>query len=217
MAGRLPILEHEELQVYDALPHFSLRDQALIVLGLNTGFRIHELLSLTVGQVWEQGAVRPSVTVTRARLKGGRSAYRRTINSRTVPLNDRAKVYLSAYLSERALAGFLHPTDPLFASRKHGLTLTRWQANRIVHAVLAAAGFADHSRYGTHTLRKTFCQKVYRATKHDINLTRAVMGHTQVGTTQRYLHVDARDVAAAVLAVGDSALPPSRAIGPMVA
>jgi integrase len=104
----------------------------------------------------------------------------------------------------------------LFASRKHGLTLTRWQANRIVHAVLAAAGFADHSRYGTHTLRKTFCQKVYQTTKHDINLTRAVMGHTQVGTTQRYLYVDARDVAAAVLAVGDSALPPSRAISPMV-
>jgi integrase len=49
MAGRSPILEHEEPHLYDALPHFSLRDQALIVLGLNTGFRIHELLPLTVG------------------------------------------------------------------------------------------------------------------------------------------------------------------------
>jgi integrase len=217
MAGRSPILEHEEPHLYDALPHFCLRDQALIVLGLNTGFRIHELLSLTVGQVWERGVVRPSVTVTRARLKGGRSVYRRSIHSRSVPLNDRAKTYLNAYLSERALAGLLNPAAPLFPSRKHGHALTRWQANRIVHTVLGAAGFADQSRYGTHTLRKTFCQKVYRATKHDINLTRAVMGHTQVGTTQRYLYVDARDVAAAVLAVGESSFSPANSALPMVA
>jgi integrase len=217
MAGRLPILEHDEPHLYDALPHFSLRDQALIVLGLNTGFRIHAILSLTVGQVWEQGAIRPSVTVTRARLKGGRSVYRRSIHSRSVPLNDRAKTYLNVYLSGRALAGLLNPTAPLFPSRKHGLALTRWQANRIVHTVLGAAGFADQGRYGTHPLRKTFFQKVYRATKHDINLTRAVMGHTQVGTTQRYLHVDARDVTAAVLAVGESSFPPANSPLPMVA
>ena len=68
---------------------------------------------------------------------GCRRWYRRSIHSRSVPLNDRAKTYLNAYLSERALAGLLNPAAPLFPSRKHGLALTRWQANRIVHAETA--------------------------------------------------------------------------------
>jgi integrase len=55
---------------------------------------------------------------------------------------------------------------------------------------------------GTHTLRKTFCRKVYLATGHDINLTRAVMGHASVFTTQQYLYVADEEVQAAVRAIG---------------
>ena len=71
MPGRKPLLENDEPLVRAALAEFPLRDQALITLGLNTGFRISELLSLTVGQAWEAGRVKPLVKVTRAKLKGG--------------------------------------------------------------------------------------------------------------------------------------------------
>jgi hypothetical protein len=42
MAGRKPIFKHEEAGVYAALASFGLRDQALLTMGLNTGFRITE-------------------------------------------------------------------------------------------------------------------------------------------------------------------------------
>lgn len=48
MAGRKPILETELPKVYAALAEFPLRDQTLVTLGLNTGFRVTELLSLDV-------------------------------------------------------------------------------------------------------------------------------------------------------------------------
>ncbi|HTB81274.1 MAG TPA: tyrosine-type recombinase/integrase [Opitutaceae bacterium] len=209
MAGRKPILEHEEAGVHAALVSFNLRDQALIAMGLNTGFRITELLSLNVGDVWSGNGPRREVKVTRAHLKGGRGRFRKSISSRAVPLNAAATGTVTKYLFTRFGSTPADLLQPLFLSRKHGLRLSRWQANRIVHAVLAKAGLMSQESYGTHTLRKTFCRKIYHATGHDINLTRAVMGHTSVATTQRYLPVDDQEISAAVMSL---AARPSRPI-----
>jgi site-specific recombinase XerD len=201
MAGRKPILENEEPGVHAALANFGLRDQALITLGLNTGFRITELLSLNVGDVWTGSGPKPAVRITRAHMKGGRGRHRKAVSSRAVPLNEAAAGTVTKYLFARFGSGLVDPQTPLFPSRKHSQRLSRWQANRIVHAVLAKANLTGQESYGTHTLRKTFCRKVYQATGHDINLTRAVMGHASVATTQRYLPIADQEITAAVLSL----------------
>lgn len=201
-------MENDEPLVRNALEGFPLRDQALITLGLNTGFRITELLSLTVSQVWEAGRVKPLMKVTRARLKGGHGCHRRAVVSRSVPLNAAVAAVLEPYLFARFGSGSPDPTLPLFPSRHAGRALSRWQANRIVHAVFEKAGLGTPECWGTHSLRKTFCRRVYQATKYDINLTRAVMGHSNISTTQKYLHVDEADMTAAVQAIGQIASAP---------
>jgi len=130
MSGRKPLLENDEPLVIAALKEFSLRDQALIILGLNTGFRITEILSLTVGQVWDAGRVKAQVKVSRAQLKGGRGRHRKTVVSRSVPLNAAVTAVLEQYLFARFGSGAADPLAPLFPSRKHGASITRWQANR---------------------------------------------------------------------------------------
>jgi len=180
----------------------SLRDQALIVLGLNTGYRISEILSLSVAQVWENGRVKPQLKVSRARLKGGRGCHRKSVVSRTVPLNAPAMLVLEKYLFARFGSGPAVESQYLFPGRFPGTALGRWQANQIVHAVFDKAGLGSRENYGTHSLRKTFARRVYAATKYDINLTRAIMGHANIGTTQQYLHVDETEMAAAVYAIG---------------
>jgi integrase len=181
MSGRKPLLENDEPLVRAALAEFPLRDQALITLGLNTGFRISEPLSLTVGQVWEAGRVKPLVKVTRAKLKGGHGCRRNAVSSRSVPLNAAVAAVLEPYLFARFGSGLSEGASalPLFASRHAGRALSRWQANRIVHAVFEKAALGSPECYGTHSLRKTFFRRVYSATKYDRNLTRAVMGHGQ--------------------------------------
>ena len=129
-----------------------LRDQVLVIMGLNTGFRITELLSLNVDQVYQAGVVRPSVHVTRAKLKGGRSRQRRSVTSRVVPLNAAATAILKKYFLARFGSGEPASNEPLFPSRKHGLRISRWGANDIVHAVLRAAGFDDQDGYLRQTL-----------------------------------------------------------------
>lgn len=199
MAGRNPLHETELPHVLAILPEFGARDQALITLGLNTGFRITELLSLNIADVWDGEQVRPQVKVARARMKGGRGARRKAITSRIVPLNEAATQGLQRYLFVRMGQGEVRGDEPLFPSRFRGKRLTRWGANEVVHAVLARAGIDGNGDYGTHTLRKTFCQSIYRITRHDLNLTRAVMGHANISTTQKYLSVDEADMLNAVL------------------
>ena len=212
MSGRKPLLESDEPLVIAALEEFSLRNQALVLLGLNTGFRITEILSLTVGQVWDAGHVKPQVKVSRAQLKGGRGQHRKTVVSRSVPLNAAVTAVLEQYLFARFGSGAADPLAPLFPSRKHGAPITRWQANRIVHAVFNKAGLGTPESYGTHSLRKTFARKVYTATKYDINLTRAIMGHASIATTQKYLYVDESEMVAAVQAIGRIGCEPKKTI-----
>ena len=202
MSGRKPFSAEDEPRVLAALRKFPLRDQASFLLGTNTGFRATELLSLNVGDVAEDGRIRPAVTVVRRRLKGGRGRRRKTITSRTVPLNETAAAALQDYLFWRFGSGPFLPQEPLFPSRFHGRRLTRWRLNLIVKEVLQAAGVGDSEQHGTHTLRKTFCQRIYAGTGNNINLTREVMGHTNVSTTQKYLHVEEREVTRAVVELG---------------
>ena len=127
MPGRNPILTSELPRVYAALATFPLRDQTLITLGLNTGFRITDLLSLNVGHVWEDDHVRSHVRVTRAKLKGGKGRRRKTITSRTVPLNETALLSLQKYLFDRFGSGPMKLEEPLFPSRMHGNPDRAWQ------------------------------------------------------------------------------------------
>jgi integrase/recombinase XerD len=204
VAGRKAFTFEEEQKILAALPEFSLRDQALIIAGLNLGYRITELLSLNVGQVWEAGAVKSRVTITRSRLKGGRGRRRKAVSSRSVPINSAVAAVLTPYLFARFGSGPADPAAPLFPSQRKGVRLSRWRANVIVHLVAKTAGIPNHEAYGTHSLRKSFARKVYKNSGHDINLTRAVLGHAEIGTTQKYLDVDASEVEAAVLGLGES-------------
>lgn len=205
MAGRKALLENELPLVNSILPEFSARDQALMTLGFNTGFRISELLSLNIADVWDGERVRPQIKVTRAKMKGGAGVRRKGITSRTVPLNEAATQAVQRYLFAKMGQGEVKGSEPLFPSRFHGVRLTRWGANQVVHAVLARAGIDGNGDYGTHTLRKTFCRQVYKKTRHDLNLTRAVMGHSSCATTQKYLHVDETEITRAIMGLSAQA------------
>ncbi len=186
-----------------ALAAFPNRDRCLVIASLNTGYRISELAAITVGDVWDGTDVRPEVTVARRHLKGGSGVRRGQVRSRTVPLNPSAREAIRSYLAERlGRTGALDPAAPLFLSQRHGRSLRRWQANRIVHRVAAAAGVTTLARIGNHSLRKSFARKIFEACGRDINATRILMGHRNVTTTQHYLEVDADRLRAAVLAIG---------------
>ena len=71
MAGRRPLNPLEERSLLRVTRSLSSRDQTLIVTQWMTGFRISEVLSLTVGAVWRNGEIVRKIGIAPRNLKGG--------------------------------------------------------------------------------------------------------------------------------------------------
>ena len=204
MPSRIPFAAADEQRVLAALQQFRPRDRCAIVLGLNTGYRAAELAAITWGDVWDSGSdqIRSEVTVSRRHLKGGHGVRRAAVRSRTVPLNPSARGAIADYRRQLRDRGPIDPAAPLLQSTRGGAGLRRWQLNALVQRAVAVAGLPPTRRYGTHSLRKSFCRKVYEATGRDINLTRVAMGHRNITTTQAYLEADLPKLRSVILGLG---------------
>ena len=201
MAGKLPLPVEHMASILAALTTLPLRDQAWIRLAMNCGFRVREIMSLNVSHVWDAGRVKTLIRLERAHLKGGRGKRRRTVTSRTVPLNAAITPVLEQYLFARFGAGNPSRDEPLFPSRNYGGRISRWRANEIIHDLLRAAGVPDINFYGTHSCRKAFCREIYRASRNCINITRAAMAHVSVSTTQKYLAVNQSEIDSCIMMI----------------
>jgi site-specific recombinase XerD len=169
---------------------WALRDRALLQLGLRTGYRVSELLSLKVGDVWKLGQVADRVTVARRNRKGKPCGH-------TVIVNQAARDALAVWIGALADAGELDPAGHLFRSQKgSGKAITRRQALRVLRAGFDQAGLTGP--LGTHSLRKTFAKAVYQASGHDLLKVQKLLGHAFLTTTQAYLVTDQAELDAVV-------------------
>ena len=151
------------------------RDHALLVLALQTGLRISELISLNGNDVHLDTGAHVHCTG-----KGRKE--------RATPLTTLTVQVLRSWLAERAGA----PHEPLFPTR----TGARLSRDAIEHRL------AQHIRVATtayptlatkhvtmHTLRHTAAMRLLLA-GNDITVIALWLGHEQTTTTQIYLHAD---------------------------
>jgi len=112
MAGRRALTVPEERQLLRVLRKSRSRDRAMITTQWLTGFRIGEVLSLTLGDVLRHGRIVPKIGIGPRHLKGH---YGRT---RWIPVLPELGRALRAHLD--ALPGQYsgNPGHPLFPSRQ---------------------------------------------------------------------------------------------------
>jgi len=172
---------------------YAARDKALFVLGVKSGFRISELLSLTVGDVWQHGQFVERVAVRRRYMKG-------KIQGRSVILHPEAKGALAPWLMTMQQRGKVTPDTCLFPSRKgQNRPLRRGQAWQILRQAYEANELTG--MIGCHGMRKTFGQKVYEKTGRDLRATQHAMGHKSPASTAAYLAVDEQAIDAVILSL----------------
>jgi integrase len=154
MAGRRPLTSLEERQLLRVVRRLSPRDRALITAQWMTGFRISEILSLTVGSVFRNETIVDKIGVAPRHLKGKHG------NTRWVPVLPELHQALESWIAHMRRRWAVTADLPLFLSRENdpdGMPrpLSRDSARRILHVALQRAGIANDGRLGTHTLRKT--------------------------------------------------------------
>jgi len=186
MRGMRPLTDSEIAQVGQEL---GTRDRAFFLLGIRTGFRVSELLSLRVADIVNAGEVAQSVSVKRRAMKG-------KTEGRTVPLHPEARAALAAWVRELRSLGAV-AESPLFMSREGG-AISRGQAWHILASAYQRAGV--FGRVGTHGLRKTFASRVYERLGHDLIRTQKALGHKAITSTVAYLSFAESEVNDAILA-----------------
>ena len=173
---------------------FKVRNRGLFMLGVSTGGRISELLSLTIGDVYQNGRAVSDLLYSKSVVKGGEV-------SRAVPVNVDGRDAIEALIDwHREKYATLTPSRPLFPSRnkKGTVAVNRQSAHDMLKAAFMAAGL--NGKIATHSLRKSFAQRVYEQSG-DIYLVQELLGHRSVSTTQKYIGVSYASARQAVEAI----------------
>jgi len=194
MKGCRPLTDTEIQGVLDSFKGENrLRNRCLVLLGIKAGFRISELLSLRVRDVFQAGKVPDRVEVTRQHMKA-------QIESRSVVLHQMAKEAISERIGELASRGQGQPESYLFRSQRGGnAALGRiggWCVLKKAYKTLSLTG-----RVSCHSLRKSFASRVYDKLDHDLVKTQKALGHKNIQSTVAYLNFRQEDIDSAVLAI----------------
>ena len=177
------------------------RDQALFTLGILSGFRISELLSLRVRDVVHHGRITDYLTVARRQMK-------RKAHSRTVALHPHAQQALRTWLLALQARTTVTPDTPVFLSRRgSNQPISRRRALRLLQTRFNALGMSGP--LGTHSMRKTFAVGIHKRLGHDLRKTQLALGQSDINSTIKYLNVDQAEIDQAVrtLALGSPGPP----------
>lgn len=188
-----PLRTKAEIEkVKAALKASSLRDWAMFTLGINTGLRISDILSIKVGDVVDP-------TFRRLRIKERiLIVEKKTKKTRDVLLNDSARHALKKYLTSSDLQYKEH--YPLFPSRIGGgrMSIQRVRAWTLLNTAAKQSGIREN--VGTHTMRKTYGYQLYQAGV-DVTRIQNMLNHSSPNVTLRYIGITRDETDAAVRAL----------------
>ena len=184
MKGTRP-LDNTEIRLVSACfdGMFGERNRGLFMLGVSTGGRISELLSLQIGDVWQNGRAVSDLLFDKSIVKGGEV-------SRAVPVNVDGRAAIESLIGwHEETYKTIAPTRPLFPSRnkKGRVAMNRQTAHEMLKKAFETAGL--NGKLATHSLRKSFAQRLYDESG-DIYLVQELLGHRNVSTTQSYLGIN---------------------------
>jgi len=176
--GRMRVLTIEEIEKYLAVSKGDLRDFA--ILASETGGRPEEILSLHQADLHFEG---PFVSLPGTKTVGAR---------RDVPLTEAAREVLRRR-SESSPNGYIFPVRrPKIKNKEVGHIKSLKKAHeRIIKKYFAEAPFVPYA------LRHTFATRCVQAGVDLPNLA-ALLGHTDVTMTMKYVHVQKEQKIAAV-------------------
>lgn len=161
----------------------KLRDRAWFHFGIETGFRISEILSLKRKDFINNSLeIKTKITVLKDNMKGNNSSRSRIIS-------PTMKKVIKKWLIEQQEMGYAHKDYHVFTAR-NGKVISRWQAWNIIKTICSTNNILNEC-VATHSMRKTFCDTVfneYAKTKpiDAIALTQKAMGHARYDTTLLY-------------------------------
>jgi len=175
MPGQAKVLSPQDIQSIFKLLDSS-RDRAIFALGVYTGMRISEIMSLRQDQVFTASGVKYQITVCRLKKKN-------TVYS-DIPITPKLRQVLTSYAREMLESEWLFPSSE---------SVTGHLSRKRAHMILAGA-FKKLRLDGakTHSMRRTLLTTLSRAGV-PLRTVQEISGHSNLSELQAYLEVDPED------------------------
>ena len=155
------------------------RDWLLLSLGINGRLREGDLLNLKVDEVATDAGIKAKVAI--------RTEKREVVQEFSIPKDTQERLKL--WIDDQSL----QPWDYLFYGRKNtGKPMSKRQLLNLVKGWASMIGL-DPKNYGTHSLRRSGADYLYRRT-NNLRAVQIALAHASIETTIRYLGVDRREV-----------------------
>jgi len=150
-----------------------MRYAVLFKLGINTGLRVSDIISLRVCDIFTKDMDFKDHLVL---------VEQKTKKNKIILLNKTVRECLKQYIDTNDLSY----SDYLFYSRKGG-HIGRVQVYRVLKEAAEALGI-EH--FGTHSMRKTWGYWTYRLSKYNIGLIMDTFNHSSPSVTLRYIGIN---------------------------
>ncbi len=161
---------------------FPERDYCMVVLFLNCGMRLSELVGMNLDDI--------DLENRQIRLFG------KGHKERMVYLNAACVEALQLYLNKRNTMEGLSPKEKaVFVTRRRKERITNRRVEQLISGAMEVAGLKGFS---THKLRHTAATLMYQTGNVDILTLKQLLGHSNVSTTQIYTHLQEFQVRAAI-------------------
>lgn len=173
----------EVLHLLDELPE---KYACLAAIGVTTGCRITELLLLQRHDLLnKEGIIKPEIAFVKLKSREENKVVHRKLS---IPEDYHRYIY--DHLSAEEQRGYDMPNDWVFRGQ-NGKPLSRHTAYNTFRRILG-------SGYGTHWMRKTFAQEIFKFFLEDnikdpmraLELTRRALEHARLDTTVKYLGIN---------------------------
>lgn len=163
------------------------RNLMLFILGIATGYRLGDLVALTIGEIkdsLEDGyfSIQESKQYEQWKTNLTKNPSKKKPEKRECPIGKNLERYLKEYCKGKKRSEYA------FSSSKGGGNehISQKAFSALLTQVGKSIGLKNISG---HSLRKTYATKIYEESNRDLEQTRVALNHQSIEETKRYLGI----------------------------
>lgn len=176
-----PIKDIEQLKdIRDYLKAKNERDYVLFMLGIMTGYRAGDLVSLKVRDIKEALEVGKFI-ILESKKKNSNNIKEKNKRPRKAEIIPELDKILREYIRNKS------DYEYMFPSRKGNSYIN---VERVSKILKEAAIFFNMKNITAHSMRKTYAYTIYINNDKDLLTVKELLGHSSINETKAYLGLD---------------------------
>lgn len=177
-----PIKSAEKVKdVQDYLRYRSYRNYVLFTVGITTGYRAGDLVSLKVRDIRE-ALRRKEFEIFEGKKKNSKNIREKNRRPRIVEIRPKLAAILKEYIKDKK------DYEYVFQSRKGINQHIGVQA--VSNALKEAGEYFGLQDISAHSMRKTYAYKIYLESENNIVAVKEMLGHSSIEETKLYIGLD---------------------------